>query len=138
MLTSFRFERGPRMTAPQLGLGIVGAGGFATFLAQSTASVSDVSVRVVTDVRTDAARRLADAHGARVCESWPELLEDDDVDVVVVATTPDSHASLARAALEAGKHVFCEKPVALHDAEACDLVATVERTGGVLVVDHVL
>ena len=43
-----------------------------------------------------------------------------------------------RAALEAGKHVFCEKPLALDDAEARDLVATVERTGRVLVVDHVL
>jgi predicted dehydrogenase len=73
-----------------------------------------------------------------VSDSWPELLYDDAVDIVVVATTPDSHRSLARAALEAGKHVFCEKPLALHDTEARDLVATVERTGGVLVVNHVL
>ena len=56
----------------------------------------------------------------------------------MVATTPDSHAAIARAALEAGKHVFCEKPLALDDDGARDLVATVERTGKVLVVDHVL
>jgi predicted dehydrogenase len=129
---------GGSSTAPQLGLGIIGAGGFASFLAGATASLPAVSVRAVTDVRTDAARRLADAHGAQVSDSWPELLYDDAVDIVVVATTPDSHRSLARAALEAGKHVFCEKPLALHDTEARDLVATVERTGGVLVVDHVL
>jgi len=125
-------------TAPQLGLGIIGAGGFATFLAGATASLPAVSLRAVTDVRADAARRLAEAHGARAIPSWPELLDDDAVDIVVVATTPDSHRSLARAALEAGKHVFCEKPLALHHIEARDLVATVERTGGVLVVDHVL
>ena len=95
-------------------------------------------MRSVTDARPEAARRLADAHGARVAESWTDLLTDDTVDVVVVATTPDSHASIARAALEAGKHVFVEKPLALDDAEARELVATVERTGQVLVVDHVL
>ena len=56
----------------------------------------------------------------------------------MVATPPADHAGIARAALEAGKHVFCEKPLALEDADAADLVDTVERTGRVLVVDHVL
>ncbi len=125
-------------TAPGIGLGIVGAGGFATFLVGATVSVPGVTVRSVADVRPEAARRLADAHGARVAEPWTDLLTDPAIDVVVVATTPDSHASIARAALDAGKHVFVEKPLALDDAGARDLVATVERTGKVLVVDHVL
>ena len=125
-------------TAPGIGLGIVGAGGFATFLAAATASLPEVAVRSVADVRPEAARRLADNHRARVAGSWTDLLTDPDVDVVVVATTPDSHATIARAALEAGKHVFVEKPLALDDAEARDLVATVERSGKVLLVDHVL
>lgn len=124
--------------APGIGLGIVGAGGFATFLAGATASLPGVFVRAVTDVRPEAARRLANGHGARVVDSWADLLADDAVDVVVVATTPDSHASLATAALEAGKHVFVEKPLALDHGDARDLEATVERTGRVLVVDHVL
>ena len=124
--------------APELGLGIVGAGGFATFLAGATASLPGATIHAVADQRPEAARRLADLHGARATDSWTGLLEDDGVDVVVVATTPDSHAGIARAALEAGKHVFCEKPLALDDAAASDLVATVERTGRVLVVDHVL
>lgn len=123
---------------PGHGLGIVGAGGFATFLAGATASLPDVTVRSVADVRPEAASRLADAHGVRVADSWSDLLADPAVDIVVVATTPDSHASIAAAALEAGKHVLVEKPLALDDAEARDLVATVERTGRVLVVDHVL
>ncbi len=124
--------------APELGLGIIGAGGFATFLAGATTSLPGATVRAVADQRPEAARRLADLHGARATEGWTELLEDDAVDVVVVATTPDSHAQIAQAALEAGKHVFCEKPLALDDATARDLVGTVERTGKVLVVDHVL
>jgi predicted dehydrogenase len=123
---------------PETGLGIVGAGGFATFLAGATASLPGVTVRAVADVRPEAARRLADAHGAWVVDSWTELLADPAIDVVVVATTPDGHASLAVAALEAGKHVFVEKPLALDDAHAADVVDAVERTGRVLVVDHVL
>jgi predicted dehydrogenase len=125
-------------TAPRLGVGIIGAGGFATFLADAVASLPEVVLRAVSDVRPEAARRLADAHDARVGGSWADLVDQSDVDIVVVATTPDSHAALAGAALEAGKHVFCEKPLALHDAEARALVSTVERTGGVLVVDHVM
>jgi predicted dehydrogenase len=126
------------ITAPGIGLGVVGAGGFATFLLGATATLPEVTVRSVADARPEAAHRLADAHGARVAESWTDVLTDTTVDVVVVATTPDSHASIARAALEAGKHVFVEKPLALDDAEARELVHTVERTGQVLVVDHVL
>jgi predicted dehydrogenase len=127
------------MTAtPVVGLGLVGAGGFATFLAGATASLPTVAVRAVADSRPAAARDLARAHGARSVESWRDLLAEDDVDAVVVATPPAGHAEIARAALEAGKHVFCEKPLALDDADARDLVATVERTGRVLVVDHVL
>ncbi|MGH3334795.1 MAG: Gfo/Idh/MocA family protein, partial [Nocardioides sp.] len=127
-----------RSTGQGIGLGIVGAGGFATFLVGAAGSLPGVTVRSVADVRPEAARRLADAQGARVAEPWTDLLTDAAVDVVVVATTPDSHASIAQAALEAGKHVFVEKPLALDDAEARDLVATVVRTGKVLVVDHVL
>ena len=127
------------MTAtPVVGLGLVGAGGFATFLAGATASLPNVAVRAVADSRPDAAADLARVHGARVASSWRDLLDDDTVDAVVVATPPAGHAEIARAALEAGKHVFCEKPLALDDADARDLVATVERTGRVLVVDHVL
>lgn len=125
------------MSAP-IGLGVVGAGGFATFLADSTASMPSVSLRAVVDARPEAGRRLAAAHDARAHTGLADLLADDGVDAVVVATPPSSHAAIAHAALEAGKHVFCEKPLALDDAEAHDLVATVERTGLVLVVDHVL
>ena len=121
-----------------VGLGLVGAGGFASFIAGSTASLPSVSLRAVADPRPDAAERLARQHGARATASWRDLLSDDDVDAVVVATPPADHAGIARAALEAGKHVFCEKPLALDDADAAALVDTVERTGRVLVVDHVL
>ena len=126
------------MTDTPLGLGLVGAGGFATFLARTAATLPDVSLRAVADSRPGAAADLAGVHGAHVAASWRDLLDDDTVDAVVVATPPAGHATIAKASLEAGKHVFCEKPLALTDADAEDLLATVERTGRVLVVDHVL
>ena len=121
-----------------LGLGIVGAGRFATFLADATADLPGVSVAMVADQNTDRGDALANRHRARSVGSWETLLRDDDVDVVVVATPPGSHALLVRAALEAGKHVFCEKPLATSAAEASALVGPVEQSGRVLVVDHVL
>ena len=124
--------------APTLRLGMVGAGGFATFLAGAVESLPSVSWHSVTDARPEPALRLAAALDARVSGSWRELLADEAVDAVVVATPPSTHAAIAGAALEAGKHVFCEKPLGVQDAEAAALVSTVERTGRVLVVDHVL
>ncbi|HET6651241.1 MAG TPA: Gfo/Idh/MocA family oxidoreductase [Nocardioides sp.] len=124
--------------ASPLRLGLVGAGGFATFLAGAVETLPSVTLHSVADARPEPALRLATTYDARVAASLPELLADAAVDAVVVATPPSTHGAIARAALEAGKDVLCEKPLALDDREAADLVATVERTGGVLVVDHVL
>ncbi len=124
--------------SPPLGLGIAGAGRFAGFIADAVADLGDVAVRAVADPATESATDLAARHQARATPRWEDLLEDDSVDVVVVATPPSSHAAIAVAALEAGKHVFCEKPVATTAADAADLVEAVRRTGRVLVVDHVL
>jgi predicted dehydrogenase len=56
-----------------------------------------------------------------------ELAQSDDVDLVIVSSTPDTHAKYAIAALEAGKHVLCEKPMALDAYEASQMVAAAER-----------
>ena len=69
---------------------------------------------------------------------WEDLLTDPEVAVVAVMTPPSSHATIVRGALEAGRHVFCEKPLATDAASAADVVTAVERSGLVLVVDQVL
>jgi predicted dehydrogenase/mannose-6-phosphate isomerase-like protein (cupin superfamily) len=121
-----------------LGLGIVGAGRFAAFLLDAVADLPEVRVRVVADEVVQRATALATAHGARATAQWRDLLSDEAVDVVMVATPPDSHARIAIAALGAGRHVFCEKPLATTAGEAADVVAAAERAERVLVVDHVL
>jgi len=65
-----------------------------------------------------------------------QVVLDSDVDAVVVATPIRTHHKIARAALEAGKHVFVEKPLAATVAEAEDLYELAERMGRVLMVGH--
>ncbi|HEY2309839.1 MAG TPA: Gfo/Idh/MocA family oxidoreductase [Gaiellaceae bacterium] len=75
---------------------------------------------------------------ARVTGSFEELLAADDVDAVVIATPVPSHYPLAKAALEAGKHVFVEKPPAMRLAEMEELVDLAEASGLVLMPGHLL
>ncbi|NYG06130.1 putative dehydrogenase [Phycicoccus badiiscoriae] len=121
-----------------LGLGLVGAGRFAGFVADVTADLPGVELRAVADPVLERAQALAHRHGARSLPDWEALLDGPDVDVVVVATPPATHAHIAAAALEAGRHVFCEKPLATDVGQAHELIELVERSGRVLVVDHVL
>ncbi|OKK04936.1 dehydrogenase [Streptomyces sp. CB03234] len=75
-----------------------------------------------------AVRAAADRHGWAAAETdWRDLVARDDVDVVDICTPGDSHAEIAIAALEAGKHVLCEKPLANTVAEAEAMVAAAER-----------
>ena len=66
----------------------------------------------------------------------PEALFATDVELVVITTPPESHYSLAKAALKAGKHVVCEKPLTSTLAEAEELVALAEKSSNILTVFH--
>ena len=76
--------------------------------------------------------------GARVTPDFGELLADDAVDAVVVATPVPTHFELARRALSAGKHVFVEKPPAMRGAEMEELVALAQERELVLMPGHLL
>jgi predicted dehydrogenase len=75
---------------------------------------------------------------ARLTADFDEMLADQSLDAVVVATPVTTHFELAKRALEAGKHVLVEKPPALTAAEAEELVATAEESGRVLMPGHLL
>jgi predicted dehydrogenase len=75
---------------------------------------------------------------ARLTGDFDEMLADDALDAVIVATPVVTHAELAKRALEAGKHVLVEKPPALTGAEVEDLLATAEEQGRVLMPGHLL
>jgi predicted dehydrogenase len=75
---------------------------------------------------------------ARLTGRFDDLLEDDAVEAVIVATPVPTHAELAKRALLAGKHVFVEKPMALTGAEAEELLALAAEHGLVLMPGHLL
>lgn len=118
-------------------VGVVGLGQSGWHLhAASLHTFSDYEVVAVCDQSAELRRRAADAFGARVYAAPEELFADSDVELVVVATPNSLHASQAIAALEAGKDVVVEKPMATTLAEAQDMVAAARRTGQLLSVFH--
>jgi len=90
---------------------------------------------------SDSARREQFARrypNARSTDSFVELLADPELEAVVVATPVPTHYALARQSLEAGKHVFVEKPPAMRAAEMSELVELAEQNGKVLMPGHLL
>ena len=91
------------------------------------------------DASPDALERFTARYPrARATTDFGEVLADESLDAVVVATPAVTHYELAKRALEAGKHVLVEKPPAMNAAEAEDLVSTAERTDRVLMPGHLL
>lgn len=109
-------------------VGLLGAG----FVGAKRADVAAGSVRselsVVYDLVQDSAERVATATGTAVARSWEQVVEDPELDIVVVSTTHESLASLSVAALSAGKHVFCEKPLGRNPDEVRSVVAAAETS----------
>src|SRR5262245_40303854 len=82
-----------------------------------------------TDIVPGAAERFTAEHGGTPYDTLDELLADSKVDVVVNLTGPQAHAAVTRAALEAGKHVHTEKPLALRYEDARGLVELAKARG---------
>jgi predicted dehydrogenase/threonine dehydrogenase-like Zn-dependent dehydrogenase len=116
-------------------IGIIGAGTFArTFLLPRLAKQADITA--VVTATGPSAKATAERFGAKVAATDPAaVFESDDVDAVVIATRHDSHAEYTARALEAGKHVFVEKPPAIDEAglDAVELAARGERAGTLMV-----
>ncbi|MBN9555621.1 MAG: oxidoreductase [Alphaproteobacteria bacterium] len=122
-------------TEKDIGVGLVGYG-FAgkTFHAPLIQAVDGLALRAIAS--GDVAKVRKDFPGMRVHADPAELMLADGVDLVVIATPNASHASLARAALTAGRHVVIDKPFALDMGEARALVALAEKQGCLLSVFH--
>jgi predicted dehydrogenase len=91
------------------------------------------------DVEEERRAELAERYpGARITASFDEVLADGSVDAVVVATPVPTHYELARRSLEAGKHVFVEKPPAMRGVEMEELCELADERGRVLMPGHLL
>ena len=116
-------------TISTIGAAVIGTGFIGTVHVEALRRIG-VQVRGVLGSTAERGRIRAEALGvARAYESLDELLGDDAVDVVHVTSPNDLHLSQARAALEAGKHVVCEKPLAMTADESAELVRLAAATG---------
>jgi predicted dehydrogenase len=120
---------------PTLRVGIVGTGYWGSKHVRTMSAVAQVEQVSVIDPRADRTASLLRHHPALACFA---TLDDalDSVDAVVIATPPRTHAPLALAAIEAGKHVMVEKPLATSVADAAAIVDAARSRGVVAMVGH--
>src|SRR5438094_8054194 len=111
--------------------GLIGAGCIGGLRAQALAKVPGAKLVAVADVDQERAARVKGA-GARVCKDMAELLAADQIEAVIVSTPPQFHEEAVLAALAAGKHVLCEKPLS-NSLDACHrMVEAAQKSGKTL------
>jgi myo-inositol 2-dehydrogenase / D-chiro-inositol 1-dehydrogenase len=123
-------DKGLKMTN-SVRFGLVGAGRIGRVHAETLMHrVPKAIVVSVTDINMGAAKDCATVYGIlNVVEDFDAMLADDSLDAVVIASSTNTHASFIIKAAKAGKHIFCEKPIAANLAEIDEALAAVEAAG---------
>jgi predicted dehydrogenase len=120
-----------------LNVGLIGYGYWGPNLARNLAETEGVCLAAIADERSAKQQAAARRHpGVAVCAGAQDVLARSDIDAVVIATPLNTHYALAKAAIESGKHVLVEKPLAASRAEAVELGALAEHHDVRLMVDH--
>jgi predicted dehydrogenase len=121
-----------------LGVGVIGCGHWGPNHVRVFCELDRSRVVACADIKRSRLDKIRQRFPrVRTTTDYRELLADDEIDAIVIATPTRTHAALAREALEAGKHVLAEKPLCTTVEEGRELAACVERTGLVLMVGHV-
>lgn len=118
-------------------IGVIGCGKIAQLrhLPEYQANAA-ADIKAVCDSNYARAKEVAEKYGARAYRTYEEILALPDIDAVSVCTANFAHAEITIAALNAGKHVLCEKPMAL-DLKSCeDMVRAAEKNGKHLLIGH--
>jgi myo-inositol 2-dehydrogenase/D-chiro-inositol 1-dehydrogenase len=114
-----------------LRFGVIGAGRIGKIHAENLATrIPGVEVAAIADVNLAAAQELAARlHIPAVCEDYHAILSDPAIDAVAICSSTDTHANIVVEAAQAGKHIFCEKPID-HDLAKIDAaLAAVQQAG---------
>ncbi|WJY01136.1 Gfo/Idh/MocA family oxidoreductase [Curtobacterium sp. 458] len=124
-------------TAPPLRVGVIGLGFAGTTHLDAYTAVPGVEVVALAGQETDRLHELADSRGVpHRYEDWQDLVARDDLDIVSIGVPNALHHPIAVAALESGKHVFCEKPLATTGDQAQEMVDAAVRNDRVLEVAY--
>lgn len=113
-----------------IGVGLIGAGKIGDWHVRGTRESGVGEVLSVCTRNVDNARAFAEQYGIKhAAMSVDELLAQPGIDAVIIATPTNTHKELALAAIKAGKHVLCEKPLAMNAADALVMVEAAEKAG---------
>lgn len=119
------------MTA--INFAIIGYGGMGSYHKTELMPETYVNVVGIYDI-SQTSQDNARAVGLKIYDSLESVLADDTIEAVLIATPNDSHKAIAVAALRAGKHVICEKPVAMNVTELDEILAVAKATGNIFMV----
>jgi len=117
--------------------GLVGTGFAAKLRAEALQSDSRSRLVAVSGHTPEKTQEFARNHEAIALDSWQQLVEHPELDLVFICTINRDHGAIAQAALEAGKHVVVEYPLALDPIEAESLIALAEAQGKLLHIEHI-
>ena len=109
-------------------VGVIGCGNISDVYLINAKRFRDIVVTACADLRPEAARRQAERYGVSAL-SVDELLKSEDVDIVLNLTVPDAHADVSMQAIDAGKHVYSEKPLAIRVADGEQILASARARG---------
>jgi len=128
----------PAKQERRLRVGVLGAGQIAQAAHfEACTKAANADLYAICDVADDLRERMVVTHGAeKSYNEYDKMLSDPNVDAVIIATADAFHVPASIRALEAGKHVLCEKPVGVTVEECHELKAAVEKSGKVLQVGH--
>ncbi|BBJ27195.1 Gfo/Idh/MocA family protein [Athalassotoga saccharophila] len=128
------------MKKEKVRVGIIGCGGIANGKhLPALSKIKEVEIVGFCDIIEERAAKAAKEYGsknAKVYKDYKDLLKDKSIDVVHVCTPNKSHSEISIAAMEAGKHVMCEKPMAKNAIDAEKMVEAAKRTGMKLTIGY--
>lgn len=115
-------------------IGIIGYGGFGKFLHHWWEKLENVEVVAI----ADSGKHPHNVENCKNYHDWKELISDAEIDIVSIVTPPNLHVEMAIEAMKAGKHVLLEKPVAISEEGAQEILNTQKETGMVITVNHMI
>ncbi len=113
-----------------LNTAIIGGGAIHRCHVNALRQIPNVALHALVDIDSVKGLTLAMGYQCRFYQDYREMLLDDSIDVVHICTPHFEHKSMILAALAAGKHVFCEKPVGMNGSELVDIARAVEQAKG--------
>ena len=120
-------------------LAVVGVGGWGKNLARNYFQIPDCELKYICDTDISKLEQLqTQLPGTHTCTRYEDMLEDSEIQALVIATPAPTHYKLCKAALEAGKDVYVEKPFVLDVDEAEELIRLAEQNERILMVGHLL